>query len=79
MRSAQAEGGDPQGRRVAAAAEIAAAIAHSEDLDAALSRALDAAIADTGPPKGASAGMVEQLQWNVERLTAGSEISERKR
>jgi signal transduction histidine kinase len=45
MRSAQAEGGDPQGRRVAAAAEIAAAIAHSEDLDAALSRALDAAIA----------------------------------
>lgn len=41
--------------------------------------ALADAITDTTPPKGVSPGMVEHLQWNVQRLTAGSEISERKR
>ncbi|MDT5025095.1 MAG: serine/threonine-protein kinase HipA [Micromonosporaceae bacterium] len=41
--------------------------------------ALDDAITDTTPPKGASPGMVEQLLWNVQRLIEGSEISERKR
>jgi serine/threonine-protein kinase HipA len=41
--------------------------------------ALDDAIIDITPPKGASPGMAEQLRWNVQRLIGGSEISERKR
>ena len=41
--------------------------------------ALDDAIIDITPPKGASPGMTEQLRWNVQRLMGGSEISERKR
>jgi len=36
-----------------------------------------AAVCDV--PKGVSAGMVEQVQWNVQRLLAGGEISRRKR
>jgi serine/threonine-protein kinase HipA len=41
--------------------------------------ALHDAITHATPPRGASPGMVEQLQWNVERLIDGVEISERKR
>ncbi|TAM66878.1 MAG: hypothetical protein EPN48_14415 [Microbacteriaceae bacterium] len=41
--------------------------------------ALDEAVATITPPKGVSAGMAEQVQWNVRRLLAGSEISRRKR
>lgn len=41
--------------------------------------ALDDAITHVTPPRGASSGMVEQLQWNVQRLIDGVEISERKR
>jgi serine/threonine-protein kinase HipA len=41
--------------------------------------ALDAAVTATTPSKGVSSGMVEQLQWSVQRLIAGSEISDRKR
>ncbi|MEO8908382.1 MAG: HipA domain-containing protein [Microbacteriaceae bacterium] len=40
---------------------------------------LDDVVAATTPPKGVSAGMVEQIQWNVQRLRTGSEISQRKR
>ena len=40
--------------------------------------ALDDAITHTTPPRGASPGMLEQLQWNIQRLIDGSEISERK-
>lgn len=41
-------------------------------------QALDSAIASTTPPNGVSPGMVERLQWNVQRLLAGVEISEPK-
>jgi serine/threonine-protein kinase HipA len=41
--------------------------------------ALAEAITATHPPRGASPGMVEQLQWNVQRLIDGAEISEPKR
>jgi serine/threonine-protein kinase HipA len=39
----------------------------------------DDAVSQVAPPKGASPGMVERLQWNVRRLVAGSEISQPKR
>jgi serine/threonine-protein kinase HipA len=55
----------PQGRAETAVTETLTALAH--------------AISVTTAPKGVSPGMVERLQWNVQRLTAGSEISERKR
>ena len=41
--------------------------------------ALAEAIAAVEPPKGISTGLAEHLQWNAQRLLAGSEISEPKR
>jgi serine/threonine-protein kinase HipA len=39
----------------------------------------NSAVAQMEPPKGVSPGMVERLRWNVQRLIAGSEISQPKR
>jgi serine/threonine-protein kinase HipA len=41
--------------------------------------ALEEAVTTIAPPIEVSAGMVEQVQWNVHRLLAGGEISRRKR
>lgn len=41
--------------------------------------AIDGAIAAVTPVKDVSLGMVERLQWNVRRLTSGSEIGRPKR
>ncbi|MFT3797691.1 type II toxin-antitoxin system HipA family toxin [Microbacterium sp.] len=40
---------------------------------------LAAAIDEVQPPQGVSPGMVAAIRWNLDRLTAGSEISEPKR
>ncbi|MCL2515680.1 MAG: HipA domain-containing protein [Microbacteriaceae bacterium] len=41
--------------------------------------ALEAAVEAVQPPKGASPGMAEAIQWNVRRLIEGAEISRPKR
>jgi serine/threonine-protein kinase HipA len=44
-----------------------------------LLEALSEASSNLTPPPGVSAGMVEQVAWNISRLLAGSEISQPKR
>jgi serine/threonine-protein kinase HipA len=55
------------------------AAARAEVIVADTLKALAEALGAVEPPKGVSSGLAEQLQWNVQRLLAGSEISEPKR
>lgn len=51
----------------------------TEEIIAQTLAAVDAAAGEIEPPKGVSPGMPEQIQWNIDRLRKGLEISAPKR